>query len=60
MRKMDHYCPWAGGIIAETTHKFFMQFVGFTALYTTYVWITTAILLAERISKVISSWFSRQ
>jgi palmitoyltransferase len=60
VRKMDHYCPWAGGIIAETTHKFFMQFVFFTALYTTYVWITTAILLAERISKVMSSCISRQ
>ena len=60
VRKMDHYCPWAGGIIAETTHKFFMQFVFYTALYTTYVWITTAILLAERISKVASSWLSRQ
>ena len=51
---------YAGGILVETTHKFFMQFVFYTALYTTYVWITTAILLAERISKVASSWLSRQ
>lgn len=55
VRKMDHYCPWAGGIIAETTHKFFMQFVFFTALYTAFVWITTAIFLADRISKVIDN-----
>ncbi|KAJ8113634.1 hypothetical protein OPT61_g4269 [Boeremia exigua] len=51
VRKMDHYCPWAGGIIAESTHKFFMQFVSYGALYTAYVWIVTAVFLADRISK---------
>jgi hypothetical protein len=25
VRNMNHYCPWAGGIIRETTHEFFMQ-----------------------------------
>lgn len=52
VKKMDHYCPWAGGIIAETTHKFFMQFVFFGSLYTAYCWIVTAVFLGERISKV--------
>jgi palmitoyltransferase len=52
VRKMDHYCPWAGGIIGESTHKFFMQFVAYAALYTTYVWIVVAVFLAERHSKV--------
>lgn len=52
VRKMDHYCPWAGGIIAETTHKYFMQFVSFAALYTAFAWIVTAVFLSERISKV--------
>jgi palmitoyltransferase len=52
VRKMDHYCPWAGGIIAETTHKYFMQFVCFAALYTTYLWIVVAVFLADRVSKV--------
>ena len=52
VRKMDHYCPWAGGIIAETTHKYFMQFVFFGSLYTAYVWVVTAVFLAERISLV--------
>ncbi|KZM22879.1 Protein S-acyltransferase [Ascochyta rabiei] len=51
VRKMDHYCPWAGGIIAETTHKFFMQFVSFGALYTAYAWIVSAVFLGERIAK---------
>lgn len=52
VRKMDHFCPWAGGIIGETTHKYFMQLVGYTALYTTFVWIVVAVFLADRISKV--------
>ncbi|XP_014559640.1 hypothetical protein COCVIDRAFT_35151 [Bipolaris victoriae FI3] len=52
VRKMDHYCPWAGGIIGESTHKFFMQFVAYGALYTTFTWIVVAIFLAERNSKM--------
>ncbi|EOA84501.1 uncharacterized protein SETTUDRAFT_163432 [Exserohilum turcica Et28A] len=52
VRKMDHYCPWAGGIIAESTHKFFMQFVSYAALYTTFTWIVVAVFLAERNSKM--------
>lgn len=52
VRKMDHYCPWAGGIIAESTYKPFLQFVFFGALYTAYVWIVVAIFLSDRISKV--------
>jgi hypothetical protein len=52
VRKMDHFCPWAGGIVAETTHKYFMQFVFFAALYTTYLWLVVAIFLADHSSKV--------
>jgi palmitoyltransferase len=55
VRKMDHYCPWAGGIIGESTHKFFMLFVAYAALYTTYVWIVIAIFMAERNAKVSST-----
>ncbi|KAF7455335.1 Palmitoyltransferase [Pyrenophora tritici-repentis] len=52
VRKMDHYCPWAGGIIAESTHKYFMQFVFYAALYTTFTWIVIAIFFAERSNKM--------
>lgn len=52
VRKMDHYCPWAGGIIGESTHKWFQQFVFFGALYTTYVWIVVAVFLSDRASKM--------
>lgn len=58
VRKMDHYCPWAGGIIAESTHKFFMQFVFYAALYTTFTWIVIAIFLADRNSKVRTPAYS--
>ncbi|KAI8938141.1 hypothetical protein NX059_005807 [Plenodomus lindquistii] len=51
VRRMDHYCPWAGGIISESTHKWFLQFVSYGALYTLYVWIVVAVFLAERNSK---------
>ncbi|KAK2600951.1 hypothetical protein N8I77_010443 [Diaporthe amygdali] len=33
VKKMDHYCPWAGGMIGETAFKFFVQFVTYTACY---------------------------
>ncbi|KAF1968913.1 zf-DHHC-domain-containing protein, partial [Bimuria novae-zelandiae CBS 107.79] len=49
VRRMDHYCPWAGGIICEGTHKFFIQFVFYGAFYTTFSWIPVAIFMAERI-----------
>jgi palmitoyltransferase len=55
VRKMDHYCPWAGGIVAETSHKYFMQGVFYGAIYMSYVWLVVAIFLADRISKV-STW----
>lgn len=54
VRRMDHYCPWAGGIIAETTHKYFMQFVFFAALYTTFLWLVVAVFFADRASTVSS------
>ncbi|KAJ4417191.1 Palmitoyltransferase pfa5 [Gnomoniopsis sp. IMI 355080] len=33
VKKMDHYCPWAGGMIGETSFKFFIQFVSYTSMY---------------------------
>lgn len=56
VRRMDHYCPWAGGIIAESTHKWFQQFVSYAAVYTLYVWIVVAVFLSDRNSKVGRAW----
>jgi palmitoyltransferase len=48
VRKMDHFCPWAGGIIGETTYKFFVQFLFYGFVYTGYMMIVIAYFLAER------------
>ncbi|PVH95739.1 zf-DHHC-domain-containing protein [Periconia macrospinosa] len=52
VQRMDHYCPWAGGIISETSHKFFIQFVFYGMLWTGYMLIPMAYFLAERIRLV--------
>ncbi|KAH7130545.1 DHHC palmitoyltransferase-domain-containing protein [Dendryphion nanum] len=55
VRRMDHYCPYAGGIISETSHKFFIQFLFYGFLYTGFVLIVTAYYFAERKHKLNSS-----
>ncbi|KAF2464265.1 zf-DHHC-domain-containing protein [Lindgomyces ingoldianus] len=55
VRRMDHFCPYAGGIISETSHKFFTQFLLYGALYTGYVMILMAVFLAERNHKLHST-----
>ena len=45
--KMDHFCPWAGGIISATSFKFFTQFVFFTAVYSLYNLVHMAVWVAE-------------
>lgn len=45
--RMDHFCPWAGGVVAETTYKFFVQFVSYAALYCTVVVAVTAAYVKE-------------
>ncbi|KAJ5647431.1 Palmitoyltransferase pfa5 [Penicillium lividum] len=45
--KMDHFCPWVGGVVSETTFKFFIQFVGYTAIFCIFVLIVSAYFVAE-------------
>ncbi|KAK3367108.1 DHHC palmitoyltransferase-domain-containing protein [Lasiosphaeria ovina] len=45
VRKMDHYCPWVGGIVGETSFKFFVQFTFYAALYCTVVIVAAALCL---------------
>jgi palmitoyltransferase len=52
VRRMDHYCPWAGGIISETTHKFFIQFLFYGLVFMVFMFIPITIFLAERIRMV--------
>lgn len=47
VRKMDHFCPWVGGVVSETSFKFFIQFVAWTAVYCIFNLIVTAYFFAE-------------
>ncbi|KAI5298203.1 hypothetical protein KEM56_004246, partial [Ascosphaera pollenicola] len=33
VRKMDHFCPWVGGVVAESSFKPFVQFLGYALCY---------------------------
>ncbi|KAJ9196101.1 hypothetical protein DTO164E3_6231 [Paecilomyces variotii] len=47
VRKMDHFCPWVGGVVSETSYKFFIQFVFYTSLFCIFNIIITAVFTAE-------------
>ena len=48
VRKMDHFCPWVGGIVSETSFKYFIQFCFYTALFCTHSLVFMAYFFAER------------
>ncbi|KAI5464010.1 DHHC palmitoyltransferase-domain-containing protein [Mariannaea sp. PMI_226] len=33
IRKMDHLCPWVGGVVSETSFNFFSQFTFYASLF---------------------------
>ncbi|KAL3468634.1 DHHC palmitoyltransferase-domain-containing protein [Aspergillus heterothallicus] len=47
VRKMDHFCPWVGGVVSEKSFKFFIQFVFYTAVFCAFVLIVFAVFTAE-------------
>ncbi|CAL5872097.1 uncharacterized protein PFLUO_LOCUS6354 [Penicillium psychrofluorescens] len=47
VRKMDHFCPWVGGVVSETSLKFFIQFVVYTSFYCILVFIASVYFTAE-------------
>ncbi|CAI7603974.1 unnamed protein product [Penicillium glandicola] len=47
VRKMDHFCPWVGGVVSETSFKFFIQFVAYTFIYCSFALIVSAYFTAE-------------
>jgi palmitoyltransferase len=46
--KMDHFCPWVGGIVSETSFKAFIQFLVYAALFCVMVLTTISVFIAER------------
>ncbi|PLB45885.1 zf-DHHC-domain-containing protein, partial [Aspergillus steynii IBT 23096] len=47
VRKMDHFCPWVGGVVSETSFKFFIQFVFYTMVFCLFCLIVCAYFVAE-------------
>ncbi|KAF2175785.1 hypothetical protein K469DRAFT_646569 [Zopfia rhizophila CBS 207.26] len=59
VRRMDHFCPYAGGMISETTHKFFIQFLFYGSLYLCFVVVTLSVFSAEHVKylhKLPATW----
>jgi palmitoyltransferase len=48
VQKMDHFCPWVGGIVSETSFKFFIQFLVYAAMFCILVLTTISVFIAER------------
>lgn len=46
--KMDHFCPWVGGIISGNSFKFFIQFNFYAAIFTGFALIVMAYYFAQR------------
>ncbi|KAI0862855.1 DHHC palmitoyltransferase-domain-containing protein [Xylaria cubensis] len=49
VHRMDHYCPWAGGMIAENSFKFFVQFTTYTASFCAVVLGASAYVLRRQV-----------
>ena len=47
VRKMDHFCPWVGGVISETSFNCFIQFTAWTAVFCFFNLITIGVYLSE-------------
>ncbi|KAK2786752.1 palmitoyltransferase pfa5 [Emmonsiellopsis sp. PD_33] len=47
VRKMDHFCPWVGGVVSETSFKFFIQFLFYASLFTIFVLVVLIVFVVE-------------
>jgi palmitoyltransferase len=52
---MDHFCPWVGGVVGERSMKFFVQFLFYTMIFTTYITALFGFFVAEY--KGNAHWF---
>ncbi|KAI5247134.1 zf-DHHC-domain-containing protein [Aureobasidium subglaciale] len=49
--KMDHFCPWVGGVVGERNFNFFIQFCSYAGIYALFVMIVMAVFVAEARSR---------
>ena len=47
--RMDHYCPWVGGMVGENSFKFFVQFTTYATCYCALVLAATAWCLVSQL-----------
>ncbi|WPH05087.1 palmitoyltransferase pfa5-like protein [Acrodontium crateriforme] len=45
--KMDHFCPWVGGVVGERAMKFFAQFLVYSLILSSYGLVVLAYFLSE-------------
>jgi palmitoyltransferase len=45
--KMDHFCPWVGGVVGERSYKFFIQFNFYSFMLSGYTLGVLAFYVAE-------------
>lgn len=45
--KMDHFCPWVGGVVGERALKFFVQFLVYAMILCCYVTTVLAYFVAK-------------
>ncbi|GAB7363857.1 hypothetical protein MBLNU230_g4421t1 [Neophaeotheca triangularis] len=49
--RLDHYCPWVGGIVSQRNFKFFIQFDVYAALFSLYAMIITGFYLDHQVTE---------
>ncbi|KAK4950713.1 Palmitoyltransferase pfa5 [Elasticomyces elasticus] len=49
--KMDHFCPWVGGVVGERSLKFFLQFLVYAMLLSTYLTAVMAFFVHETLHR---------
>lgn len=47
VRKMDHFCPWVGGVVSETSFNFFIQFTAWSLLFCIFNLVLLAVFVAR-------------
>ncbi|RPA81974.1 hypothetical protein BJ508DRAFT_325994 [Ascobolus immersus RN42] len=49
VRKEDHVCPWVGGVVGETSYKFFAQTVFYGSFYCIYLLVCLALFYKDMV-----------
>ena len=53
VRRFDHYCPWIGGVVSETTTKFFIQMTFYGTLFCVFLFSVSVWLLVDQSRRIM-------